>query len=74
MAAAAALPAGLLLAALRVPMAASAAGDERPAAPAPSPVPPTFALVAAGYGFGPLGDRRTALRRPEPRKGRNRRQ
>jgi len=74
MAAAAALPSGLLLAALRVPMAASAAADERPAAPAPSPVPPAFALVAAGYGFGPLGDRRTALRRPEPRKGRNRRQ
>jgi hypothetical protein len=73
MAAAVALPAGLLLAALRVPMAASAAGDERQAAPAPSPVPPAFALVAAGYGFGPLQGRRPTARAPERRKGDNRR-
>ncbi len=74
MAAAVALPAGLLLAALRVPMTAPAAGDERQAAPALSPVLPAFALVAAGYGFGPLGERRPAARQPERRKGQNRRQ
>lgn len=73
MAAAVALPAGLLLAALRVPMAAPDPGGERHAAPAPAPVMPSFALVAAGYGFGPLGERRTAPRRPDRRKGDNRR-
>jgi len=36
-------------------------------------VMPSFALVAAGYGFGPLGERRTAPRRPDRRKGDNRR-
>jgi len=73
MAAAVALPAGLLLAALRVPMAQADAGGERHAGPAPAPVLPAFALVAAGYGFGPLGERRPASRRPDRRKGENRR-
>ena len=75
MAAAVALPAGLLLAALRAPMAAPDPGGELHAAPAPAPAPamPSFALVAAGYGFGPLGERRTATRRPDRRQSGNRR-
>ena len=36
---------------------------------APAPVQPTFALVAAGYGFGPLrGQMRPPAKRPEKRR------
>jgi hypothetical protein len=39
----------------------------------PAPVAPAFALVAAGYGFGPLRDpKRMAAKNPDRR--RNRRQ
>ncbi|MBL8832184.1 MAG: hypothetical protein JNL71_07315 [Rhodospirillales bacterium] len=38
---------------------------------APAPVAPAFALVAAGYGFGPLRDaKRQAAKPKDPRRGR----
>ncbi|MBL8807305.1 MAG: hypothetical protein JNN22_10720 [Rhodospirillales bacterium] len=55
----------LLRAVLASPMPAPAHGGADAPAPsnAPAPVLPSFALVAAGYGFGPL---RAPPQRPRP--------
>ncbi len=69
-----ALPLLRLVLAAPPPDLARAAADD--AAPAPAaPVLPSFALVAAGYGFGPL---RTPARKPaaakDPRRDRRNRE
>jgi len=62
----------LLRALLAAPPPALARAAEAPDAP-PAPVTPAFALVAAGYGFGPLRDpKRLTAKKPDRR--RNRRQ
>ena len=62
----------LLRALLAAPPPATGSAAEVPHAP-PAPVAPAFALVAAGYGFGPLRDpKRLAGKTPDRR--RNRRQ
>jgi hypothetical protein len=62
----------LLRALLATPPPAMARAAEAPDT-APAPAMPAFALVAAGYGFGPLRDsKRLAAKNPDRR--RNRRQ
>ncbi len=58
----------LLRALLAAPPPAFTRAAEAPDA-TPAPVPPAFALVAAGYGFGPLRDpKRPAAKNPDRRR------
>lgn len=58
----------LLRALLAAPPPAFARAAEAPDT-APAPVTPAFALVAAGYGFGPLRDqKRQAAKNPDRRR------
>jgi len=62
----------LLRALLAAPPPAIARAAEAPDT-APAPVAPAFALVAAGYGFGPLRERKLPTAK-SPDRRRNRRQ
>jgi len=59
----------LLRALLAVPPVAAGERREHAGDMAPAPVQPSFALVAAGYGFGPLrGQMRAPAKRQEKRR------
>ena len=59
----------LLRALFAVPPVAVGEGREAAGDAAPAPIMPSFALVAAGYGFGPMrGQMRPAAKRQEKRR------
>ena len=62
----------LLRALLAAPPPAMVHAAEAPDA-APAPVAPAFALVAAGYGFGPLRERKLPAAKPKHPRRDNRR-